>query len=361
MTTPPPSTRRLAALAALAAALLASLAAPACVPVETLPLSRPAAASAGGLTVEASAVAASPAFLAQRGGAWSVLATTLVVTNRGPDTYVLALDHASLVLTAPGGELPEVVLPITASGKGPAPPALPMDRTPSELTVSPGTLAVAWVAVRAPHELDEPDLRRRIVVRVPVSGGSAPLDVVLADPTVERPRWALPAASRASYVGVSAGGTGDEGSVGLLRTSPKSVVGPVVVAPAVELGARAGKLRGEREPTIVCCDLGLALDLSAPFLRTTWTAIGPTVGYHAVFALESGRIDKATWHGPSAGLSFFASPIEPRVAGALPVRTSRSVLGYSLFSIQYVHWFRRGDEGGSPGGLVTFERSIPEW
>jgi hypothetical protein len=359
MTTPPPrSTRR---LTALAAALLASLTALACVPVETLPLSRPAVASAGGLTVEASAVAASPAFLAQRGGAWSVLATTLVVTNRGPDTYVLDLDQASLVVTAPGGELPELVLPVTASGKGPAPPALPMDRTPSELTVAPGSLAVVWVAFRATHELDEPGLRRRIVVRVPISGGSGPLDVVLAEPTVERPRWTLPAAARASYVGVSASGTGDEGSVGFLRTSPKSVVGPVVIALAVELGARAGKLRGEREPTIVCCDLGLALDLTAPFFRLPWTAIGPTLGYHAIFALESGRIDKATWHGPSIGLSFFASPIEPRVAGALPVRTSPSVLGYSLFSIQYVHWFRRGDEGGSPGGLVTFERSIPEW
>jgi hypothetical protein len=96
-------------------------------------------------------------------------------------------------------------------------------------------------------------------------------------------------------------------------------------------------------------------------LRNKWSSFGPTVGYHGVFALESGRHDRATWHGPSGGLTFFASPIAPRTAGALPVRTTPSVLGYSAFSVQYVHWFRTGDEGGSPGGLLTFERSFPEW
>jgi hypothetical protein len=237
-----------------------------------------------------------------------------------------------------------------------------MHRAPAPATVSPGGVVVAWVAFRAPDELDEPSLRRKIVVRIPVSGGGPPIEVVLADPAVERPRWKLRAVSQASYVGLSGSGTFDEGSVGFLRSSSKSIVDDtVLIAPAVELGARAGKLRGEREPTIACCDLGLSLDIGVPFLRSTWTSVGPTVGYHAIFALENGRIDKAAWHGPSIGLAFFSSPIEPRVAGALPVRTTPSILGYSAFAIQYVHWFRRGDEGGSPGGVVSFERSIPEW
>ena len=195
-----------------------------------------------------------------------------------------------------------------------------------------------------------------------MSGGGPPIEVVLADPAVERPRWKLRAVTQASYVGVSGSGTFKEGSVGFLRSSSKTIVkDTVLISPALELGARAGKLRGAREPTIACCDLGLSLDVGVPFLRNSWAAVGPTVGYHAIFALEDGRIDKAAWHGPSVGLTFFSSPIEPRVAGALPVRTTPSVLGYSAFSIHYVHWFRRGDEGGSPGGVITFDRSIPEW
>jgi hypothetical protein len=345
------------------AALLAALTAPACVPVQTLPLTKAAAASSGELTVEARVVGASPAFLTQRGGDWSVLATTLVATNRSTDaSYVLEIDHATLVFSDPGGELPDVALAITAAGTGPAPSAIPMDRVPAPLNVGPGGTAVTWVAFRARAGLDEPGLRRRIVVRIPVSGGGAPLEVALAEPAVERPRWNLPPIAQASYAGVSASGTFDEGSVGVLRTSSKSVVADrVVIAPAVDLGVRAGKLRGEREPTIACCDLGLALDVMVPLVRAPWTSFGPTVGYHGIFALESGRQDKATWHGPSIGMTFLSSPIEPRIAGALPVRTTPSVLGYSAFSIQYVHWFRRGDDGGSPGGFITFERSIPEW
>lgn len=340
---------------------LASSGAFGCVPVERLPLSKPAVAQSGDLTIEVPTVGASPAFLAQRGGSWSVLATSVVTTNRGQETYVVELDHATLVLSDPGGELPDVILPVTASGRGPVPPAIPLGSDPTPLTVAPGASATSWIAFRSRDEIDEPGLRRRIVAHIPVSGGSEPVQVVLADPSVDRPRWALPAVTHASYAGISGGGTLDEGSVGFLRTSPKSVAGPVVIAPAVELGARAGKLRGENEKTIACCDLGLSLDLSLPFLRSRWTTVGPTLGYHAIFALESGRSDKATWHGPSAGLTFFASRIEPRVAGALPVRTTPSVLGYSAFTVQYVHWFRRGDEDGSPGGLITFERSIPEW
>lgn len=332
----------------------------ACVPVETLPLTKPVVASSGGLFIEAPSVAASPTFLAQRGGAWSVLAATLVVTNRSADHFVLDIDHATLVISDVSGELPDVVFPVTASGTGQAPPAIPLGDAPVAVKAGAGSLSVIWVAFRAREALDEPSLRRRIVVRVPVSGGSPPIDVVIAEPGAARTRWALAPRSHASYFGVSASGTRDEGSVGFLRTSPKSVFGPLMVAPAVELGARAGKLRGEREPTIVCCDLGLSLDV-ALLLRGAWGSLGPAVGYHAIFALESGRIDKATWHGPSVGLTFFAPPIEPRVAGALPVRTAPSRLGYASFSAQYVHWFRRGDEAGSPGALFTLERSIPEW
>jgi hypothetical protein len=344
------------------AGLVVVLAASACVPVQSLPLTKPAVATTGDLAVEVRVVGASTTFLTQRGGTWSVLATTLVATNRGTEAaYFLDLPHASLVLSDPGGELPDVVVPITSAGTGPAPSAIPLNRPPMALSVEPGATAVTWVAFRAQDALDEPGLRRRIVVRVPVSGGGAPLDVVIADPGVERPRWQLPPIAQASYAGVSASGTFDEASVGVLRTSSKTVAGPVVIAPAVALGARAGELRGERESTIACCDLGLSLDVVVPAVRTPWTSFGPTVGYHAVFVLESGRQDKAAWHGPSVGLTFFSSPIEPRIAGALPVRTTPSVLGYSSVSIEYVHWFRRGDDGGSPGGFLTFERSIPEW
>jgi len=196
---------------------------------------------------------------------------------------------------------------------------------------------------------------------VPVSGGGQPIELVLAEPSAERPRWTLATVKHASYAGVSAGGTFDEGSIGVIHSSGKSVVGPVVLAPAFDLGVRAGKIRGESEPAIVCCDVGLALDVVVPVARNAWTSVGPTLGYHAVFAGAAGRTDRATWHGPSGGFTFFTSLIAPRTAGALPVRTTPSVLGYSAFSIQYVHWFRTGDEGGSPGGLVTFERSFPEW
>ena len=78
-------------------------------------------------------------------------------------------------------------------------------------------------------------------------------------------------------------------------------------------------------------------------------------------ALERGRIDKATWHGPAAGLQFHTRLMEPIVAGALPVRRSDSPLGYSAFTVAYVHLFRRGDSGGSPGMLLLFERTLPEW
>ena len=342
-------------------ALLGALATPACVPVERLPLTKPAMAQSGGLTIEVPTVGASTSFLAQRGGDWSVIATTLSVNNRGTETYVVELDHATLVLSDPGNELPDTILPVMAAGPGPVPQAIPLDDRPVPISLSPGAFTTSWVAFRARDPLAEPDLRRRIVLHIPISGGGPPIEVVLADPSVEKPRWTLATVTRAGYAGVSASGTFDESSIGVLRTSPKSVVGPVVLAPAFELGARAGKVRGEREPTIVCCDLGLSFDVIVPVARNTWTSFGPTLGYHGVFALEDGRTDKATWHGPSAGLTFFTSLIAPRTAAALPVRTTASVLGYSAFSVQYVHWFRRGDEGGSPGGFLTFERTFPEW
>ena len=341
--------------------LAGSVALGGCVPVVTLPLTRPAVGSSGGLRIESPAVAASPNFLAQRGGAWSVLGATLVVTNTTADRFVLDIDRATLVISDPGSELPEIVLPATASGTGPVPPAIPLDSAPIAITAGAGSYSVLWVAFRAREALEEPGLRRRIVVRIPVSGGGPPIDVVIAEPGAPQTRWALSPVAHASYFGVSAAGTSDEGSVGFLRTSPKTVFGPIMVAPAIELGARAGKLRGESEAKIVCCDLGLSLDLAALLLRGSWGSLGPTLGYHAIFALESGRADRATWHGPSIGLTFFAPPIEPRIAGALPVRTEPSRLGYSSFAVQYVHWFRRGDEGGSPGALFTLERSIPEW
>jgi len=332
-----------------------------CIPVRRMPLSQPVDTAASGVAARASFVSASAGFLSQRGGAQSVIAVTLSARNDGPETAFLDLDRASLAIIDPASELQEVTLVASASGSGSAPDAVDLTRPPAPVALAPGQTAAIWVAFREELPLAEADVPRRIRLRIPVRNASMPLDLVVAEPSTGRPRWVHPPIRTASYAGMSAIGTPfDEGSIGILRTSSKSVAGPVVLGPSIDIGLRAGSLRGERERTIACCDLGLSFDLTFTALQGRRGSFGPYVSYHGVFALESGRIDKAAWHGPAVGLQFFTNLIDPIVAGAVPVRPSPTPLGYSSFTVAYVHLFRRGDSGGSPGMLLLFEHTLPE-
>jgi hypothetical protein len=273
---------------------------------------------------------------------------------------VLDVDHATLVLVDPGGEEPDVILAVTSGGMGVAPEAIPLDRRVSPVAVRPGEGAIFWVAFQSAGPLREADVPRRIVLRIPVTEGGAPVEVVLADTTTGRPRWELRPVMQASYGGISAAGTFDEASFGIVRASGKNVAGPFVMGPSFSLGFRGGELRGETGKTIACCDLGLSFDISAPLLRGPEGSMGPYLGYQGLFVLEDGRPDQAAWHGPAAGLQFFSRPIRPRTAGALPVRVKPTPLGYVATTIAYTHWFRRGDPGGSPGFVLLLEHSLPE-
>jgi hypothetical protein len=329
-----------------------------CVPVQPLRLSRPATISTNTLSAEVEDVAASGSFLVQRGGRDAVLAATITVTSRTP--AILDVDRAVLVMTDPGGELPDVTLAAWTSGTGPAPRVISPSKRPVAMGVRPGEVLTMWVAFRAEERLREADVPRRILLRIPVTDSAVPVEIILAEPSTGRPRWELPPVLHASYAGVSASGTFDEASFGILRTSGRNVAGPFVIGPSFSLGFRGGKLRDERETTIACCDLGVSFDLSAPILRGPEGAVGPYLGYHGLFVLEDGRHDKAPWHGPAIGLQLFSRPIDPRTAGALPVRTSRTPLGYASTTVAYVHWFRRGDPAGSPGFVLLLEHTLPE-
>jgi hypothetical protein len=335
-----------------------------CVGVQRMPLDRPVTGAADGVQGASTTVAASRAFLAQRGNDPSVFAVTVTATNQGEGNAFLELERATLVVADPGGERPEVVLGVWSTGPGEVPDAIRAERV-GTLPLARGQSTSFWIAFRAKHKeaLVDRDVPRRIVVRIPVSGASRPLELVLAEPMTGQPRWDHPPVRHANYAGVSVMGTPfDEGSFGILRSSGKTAVSDdVVLGPSLYFGVRGGDLRGERERTIVCCDLGLSFDVGLPFFKTPESSFGPWFSYQSVFALERGRIDKATWHGPAAGLQFHTRLIEPIVAGALPVRRSDSPLGYSSFTVAYVHLFRRGDEGGSPGMLLLFERTLPEW
>jgi hypothetical protein len=332
--------------------------------VQKMPLDRPVTGAADSVQGTATDVAASRAFLAQRGNDPAVLAATITATNQGEGDAFLELERATLIIADPGGELPEVLLGAWSSGPGEVPDAVPRDR-PAVIALPRGQAATFWIAFRAREKtkLVDRDVPRRIVVRIPVSGASRPLELVLAEPMTGHPRWSHPPIRHANYAGVSVIGTPfDEGSFGILRSSGKTAVSEnVVLGPSFYFGVRGGDLRGERERTIVCCDLGLSFDVALPFFKTPESAFGPWFAYESVFALERGRIDKATWHGPAAGLQFHTRLMEPIVAGALPVRRNDSPLGYSAFTVAYVHLFRRGDSGGSPGMLLLFERTLPEW
>lgn len=335
-----------------------------CVGVQKMPLDRPVNGAADGVQGVTTNVAASRAFLAQRGSDASVLAVTVTATNQGDGDAILDLEHATLVIADPTGELPEVVLGAWSTGPGDVPDAVGRERV-TALPVARGQGTTFWIAFRA-HEkrpLLDRDVPRRIVARIPVVGASRPLELVLAEPLTGHPRWNHPPVRHANYAGVSVMGTPfDEGSFGILRSSGKTAVSDnVVIGPSFYLGVRGGALRGERERTIVCCDLGLSFDVALPFFKSPEAAFGPWFSYQSAFALERGRIDQAAWHGPAAGMQFHTRLIEPIVAGALPVRRSDSPLGYSAFTIAYVHLFRRGDSGGSPGMLLLFERTLPEW
>lgn len=342
-----------------AALLVAAVAA--CAPVRTLPLTSPAAEEVEGLRLGVSAVSPSDTFLVQRGGGLSVVAMTVTIHNRGGQTRTVHLDRATLTLADPGGELPEIALPASLGGDGAAPELVPLGSRPLAITVSPGQSIVAWVGFRRAEPIDEADLPRRIVLRVPVEGLTAPVDLVLAEPATARPRWVHEPIKHASYAGIHAAGTFDEASFGIVRLSPKSAAGPLVFGPSIGIGFRGGELRGEPRSAVSCCDLSTSFDASAQLLRNRGGSAGPYLGYHALFALDSGRPDRATWHGPSAGIRLFSVPIAPRHAGAFPVRTPPSVLGYTSVTIAYVHWFRRGDEGGSPGGILVLEHTTPPW
>jgi len=332
-----------------------------CVPVTRLPLTTPAEGSTDVVQARASSVSASGAFLSQRGDGRSVLAVTVTATSTGADASALELDRASLVLTDPAGTLGEITLPAWTSGPGEAPEAIGMRDGAGPFAVRPGESRTFWIAFRSTEPMPERDLPRRVVLRVPVVGGRQ-LEVVLAEPSTGRPRWVHPPIRHASYAGLSVLGTPfEEGSIGILRASSKNHVGRVILGPSLYLGARAGELRGERASTISCCDFGVSFDVSVSALRGRDGSFGPYFTYQSVFALESGRPDKATWHGPGVGLQFFTRLIEPLVASGLPVRPTPSPLGYSSFTIAYVHLFRRGDAGGSPAMLLLFEHTLPEW
>lgn len=331
-----------------------------CVPVQKLPFSKPVDAYSEGVRARASSVSASAAFLSQRGAGPSVLAVTVSAANDGEDVAFLELDRAALVIADPGGELPEVVLSASSSGSGGAPEAIDLDARAVPFAIPRGTNAAFWIAFKSAEPLPESDLPRRIVLRIPVRNAPQPMELVIAEPATARPRWVHPPIRHASYAGISAIGTPfDEGSIGILRTSGKTAAGRVIFGPSFDLGVRGGDLRGERERTIACCDLGLSFDVSISALRGRDASFGPYFTYQAVFALDD-RPDKAAWHGPGAGLQFFTRLIEPMVAGALPVRPTATPLGYSSFTIAYVHLFRRGDTGGSPGMLLLFEHTLPE-
>jgi hypothetical protein len=335
-----------------------------CVGVQRMPLDREVVGAADGVQGTSTNVAASRAFLAQRGNDPSVLAVTVTTTNRGDGDAFLELERATLVLADPGGERPEIVFGAWSAGAGEVPDAI--GRAPvGTIPLARGEATTFWIAFRSREKQDlvDRDVPRRIVVRIPVAGASRPLELVIAEPVTGQPRWNHPPVRHANYAGVSVMGTPfDEGSFGILRSSGKTVVGEhVVLGPSFYFGVRGGELRGERERTIVCCDLGLSFDVGLPFFKTPESSFGPWLSYQGVFALERGRIDKATWHGPAAGLQFHTRLIEPIVAGALPVRRVDSPLGYSSFTVAYVHLFRRGDEGGSPAMLLLFERTLPEW
>lgn len=349
---------------ALVLAAVVSLGA-ACVPVTKMPVERPVSGATDDVHAEVPTVAASRGFLAQRGTDRAVFAATMNLRNDGGGDAYVELDRATLVIADPGGELPEVSLPAWTSGPGEVPDVIPSRHRAAPLVVHRGEATTVWIAFRAPERspLADRDLPRRIVVRVPVGGASRPLEIVVAEPATARPRWVHPPIRHANYAGISVMGTPfDEGSIGILRSSGKTAVSDdVVIGPSFYFGVRGGELRGERERTIVCCDLGLSFDVALPFFKGPDSSFGPWFSYQSVFALERGRIDKAAWHGPAAGLQFHTHLVEPIVAGALPVRRTESPLGYSSFTIAYVHLFRRGDEGGSPGMLLLFERTLPEW
>jgi len=341
-------------------AVVASLAF-ACVPVQKLPLSSPAEGRADAVQAQATSVSANGAFLAQRGSGPSVLAASLSLANDGVETALIELERAVLVFADPAGELPETIIPATVSGMGETPEAIPPGRAVS-LALHAGESTRVWIAFRRDEPLVRPDLPRRIVLRVPVMNASRSVEIILAEPATGRPRWEHPPIDHASYAGVSVLGTPfEEGSFAILRTSSKSHVRRVILGPTVYLGARAGELRGEREPTIVCCDLGVSFDVNIPIWQGHDNSFGPWLSYQSIFALERGRIDKAMWHGPGIGLAFHTRLLEPIVASGLPVRPTASPLGYSSFTIAYVHLFRRGDDGGSPAMLLAFERTLPEW
>ena len=333
-----------------------------CVGVRRLPLSSPALARSDSVTAQATSVSVSGSFLSQRHDGSSMIVATITVTNGGTDAVVLDVDRATLVIADPAGDPAGIRLAAGPSGLGPSPDVISLKERAGTLTVSAGRTETLWIAFRSREPIPEPDLPRRIVLDVPLGDGAHPLELVLAEPASGRPRWVHPRVDHASYGGLSVLGTpGDEGSFGILRTSSKNVVGDsVILGPSIYLGARGGELRGERERTIACCDLGLSFDLTVAAWRGRDGSFGPYFTYQSVFALERGRHDKATWHGPGVGLQFHSRLLAPISAGALPVRPTPSPLGYSSFTAAYIHLFRRGDPGGSPAMLLLFEHTLPE-
>jgi hypothetical protein len=324
-----------------------------------MPLTRPVVAEEPDVRVEVAQVLPSDELLVQYGhGGVSVLATTLVVHNRGQAPVTVRLDEARITLRDPAGELAEVTEVASMGGNTIAPSVVPLKKAPTPVVVAPGREQPMWVAFRLRDPLVEPDLPREIRLLVPLEG-RAPVELVLAEPRTGRPQWESERVTTAAYGGLQAAGRPHEASIGFLRSSSKTEAHGVVFAPSIGLGFRAGELRGEPARTIACCDLSLGFEVSPQFGRGRALSAGPLLGYQALIPLDN-RADNAVWHGPAVGLQFFAKPIERRSVRAFPIRNERSVLGYSSFSVAYVHWFRNGDAGGSPGGILLFEQSVPE-
>lgn len=346
----------LASVLALGVAALAG-----CVPVERMAVAPSATGGLEGIEARVPVVAASRSFSTQRGDGTALVAVAVELANESDATVMVDLSRARLVVVDPAGPPEGVELAARAAGVGDVPKAVPRTTAALALPLRARARESAWVAFETESPLEDRDVPRRVVLRLPLEPSGRHVDVVLADPATARPRWEHPPITSAGYAGTGiVGRPFEEGSLSLVRVSPRAAHGRVVLGPTVSWGFRAGEMRGEPKSTIACCDLGLSFDVAWLLFRGRDGSVGPWLSYQSVLVLEEGRPDRAAWHGPAAGLQFHTKLLEPITAGAWPIRRGVTPLGYSSFTVAYVHLFRRGDAGGSPGMLATFEHTLPE-
>jgi hypothetical protein len=196
------------------------------------------------------------------------------------------------------------------------------------------------------------------LVTLQVALPGQPVDLVLADPSRNSPRWELPPLRGALFVGGTVLSVGGDTMVASLEMTAVGALGPVVLHGGLQLAMLGDEVDAHMA-------IGAQARLVWPAALRPWawlpprTFVGPHLGALAYAVQSEKALDEGSLElsgrslvGAEVGISVHCN--RRRLAAApLPLSRPPSLLGDLAFRFSYVHWLGDGlPTSGEPGFLL---------